>query len=500
MIRVLGGTKRLCQGLSRRDLLHAGALSLFGMGIGPERQARGGAFAQGAPATGADGFGKAKHCILIHLYGSPSQLETFDPKPDAPVEIRGELGSIASSVPGVRVCERLPRTARVIDKATIIRSMSHPYPIHGVAYALTGIPTIEAEMELNPRDSRHWPFVGSVVDYLDARGEASRVAPEIPGNLLLPWAFSSRRIGEVARAGPYSGFLGRAHDPTVAEFQGTATHKAHKTLNTQDWDDLEPYRGVTPESRFAVSGPSTALISLDRLEKRRSLLAQLEDAQRDLDRSCKASGIDGRRAQAYRLLGSRKLRDAFDLGLEKEALRADYGMSLFGQAALTARRLIEAGGRFVTIFWDEYGLAGSGWDTHWDHFQLMKNELLPGLDQALPALLRDLDDRGLLDETLVVVTSEHGRTPKLSQAKGGGRDHWSRCYSTLLAGGGIARGRVVGRSDSIASDPVEYPVSPKDVLATMYHLLGFDPETPIRDRQNRPLPLVAGSVIREALA
>ena len=175
-------------------------------------------------------------------------------------------------------------------------------------------------------------------------------------------------------------------------------------------------------------------------------------------------------------------------------------MTLFGQAALTARRLVEAGGRFLTVFWDEYGLAGTGWDTHWDHFPRMKDELLPGLDRTLSGLLIDLDARGMLDETLVLCLSEHGRTPKITTAKGGGRDHWSRCYSALLAGGGIARGRVVGNSDKIASDPVDRPVSPKDILATAYHLLGIDPSTELADKQGRPLSLVpGGEVIGELL-
>ena len=176
-------------------------------------------------------------------------------------------------------------------------------------------------------------------------------------------------------------------------------------------------------------------------------------------------------------------------------------MTLFGQASLTARRLVEAGGRFITVFWDEYGLAGTGWDTHWDHFPRMKDELLPGLDRTFSGLLIDLDRRGLLDETLVVLLSEHGRTPKLTLGNGGGRDHWSRCYSVVMAGGGVARGRVVGQSDKIASDPAERPVSPKDILATIYHLLGIDPGMMLADVQGRPMPLIPDAeVIPEVLA
>ena len=496
MIRILGTPKRLCDGLTRRDLLHVGAGSLGLMGLG-------GLSGAASPLV-KGGFGQAKSCIFLFLYGSPSQLETFDPKPDAPEQIRGELKSIPSKVPGLDVCELLPRMARVMDKVTVIRSVSHPYPLHGVAFATTGLASITAPMELSPRDPAHWPYIGSVVDYVDSRSREAAGVDAIPRNMVLPWAFSSQRVGEVARAGPYGGFLGQAWDPISAEWTGKATRTAKKTLADKTWEDFEPYRGVTPESRFRLGAVSElgGTLTLDRMDRRRTLLEQFEEARRDLDRGIgERSGIGRHRELAYSLLGSRKLREAFDLDFESSATRELYGMTLFGQATLTARRLVEAGGRFLTVFWDEFGLAGTGWDTHWDHFPRMKDELLPGLDQTLSGLLLDLDNRGMLDETLVVCLSEHGRTPKLTLEKGGGRDHWSRCYSVLMAGGGIARGRVVGRSDKIGSDPVDRLVSPKDILATIYHLMGIDPETSLSDRQGRPLALVpGGSLIAEALA
>ena len=491
MLRVLGNRKRLCDGLTRRDLIRVGSLGLLGTALGGKT----------ASADSVEGFGKAKACILLYLYGAPSQLETFDPKPEAPAGIRGSIGgSIATSVPGLRIAEGLPKIAKVMDKAALIRSMSHPYPIHGVAYALTGIPRIDVAAELNPRDPGHWPFIGSVVDHVE-RSKAP-LAPDVPRNLVLPWAFSSRRVGEVARAGPYGGFLGSAYDPISVEFVGKGTKTSKKTLQEKTWEDLEPYRGITPESRFRLSdtGDGPELVTVDRLNQRRTLLAQFEHAHRtaDTEASRDSSGIDRHRSMAYSLLGSAKLRSAFDLNREPQSTRDLYGPTLFGQAALTARRLVEAGGRFITVFWDEYGLAGTGWDTHVDHFGRMKDELLPGLDQTLSALLIDLDRRGMLDETLVLCLSEHGRTPIVTPGQGGGRDHWSRCYSSLLAGGGIGRGKVVGRSDKIASDPVEHAVSPKDILATTYHLLGVDPDTTLTDRQGRPLPLVPeGRVISE---
>lgn len=505
MIRVLGGPKRLCDGLTRRDLLHVGSLGMLGLGLpgtGLLSQGR----AEGSSTSGLPGFGKAKSCILLFMYGSPSQIETFDPKPDAPVEIRGELGCISSSVPGLNVCELLPNLAQVMDKVTLIRSVSHPYPIHGVAYATTGNPLVPLAAELSPRDPAHWPFIGSVVDYVDgARREgAAPGRSDVPRNLVLPWAFSSRRVGEVPRAGPYGGFLGQAYDPISTEFVGRGTRKATKTLLQLNWNDYEPYRGITPESRFQLGSVSDlgSGLTLDRLDRRRSLLDQIERERRKADGRSSADGSDRHRRMAYELLASEQLRQAFDLGLEPDSTRELYGMTLFGQAALTARRLVEAGGRFVTVFWDEYGLAGTGWDTHWDHFPRMKDELLPGLDRTLSGLLLDLDRRGLLDETLVVLLSEHGRTPKIqSNVQGGGRDHWSRCYSVVMAGGGIARGRVIGRSDKIASDPAERRVSPKDVLATIYHLLGIDPAGTLHDRQGRPFVVVPeAEVLPEALA
>jgi hypothetical protein len=248
MIRVLGGPKRLCDGLTRRDLLHVGSLGLLGLNLPQlESSAAAGAVME-SPRPGQ--FGQAKACILLFLYGSPSQLETFDPKPNAPENVRGEFGSIASSVPGLDVCERLPKLARVMDKVSVIRSVSHPYPIHGVAFATTGIPRIDVGMELAPRDPGHWPFIGSVVDCIESKDKAER--RDVPRNLVLPWAFSSQRVGEVPRAGPYGGFLGQMYDPVFTEFVGKGTRTADKTLQDYVWSDLEPYRGVTPESRFQL--------------------------------------------------------------------------------------------------------------------------------------------------------------------------------------------------------------------------------------------------------
>jgi uncharacterized protein (DUF1501 family) len=494
MLRILGSSKKLCNGWTRRELLTAAGVGALGLGASA-------LLPRAAGAAAPPSFGRAKACILLYLYGSPSQLETFDPKPDAPAEVRGELGAIRSSLPGADVGELLPLSSRVMDRVTVVRTLTHPYPIHGVAYALTGVTQIDIPMELNPHDGRHWPFIGSVVEYLASR---ERQRPEsAPTNMALPFPFSTRRVGEVPRAGPYAAFLGGAYNPVWTEFRGEATVRTVKTLQQQKLNVGEPYMGISPDGRFELAGvgdPASDL-TLDRLDSRRSLVEQFDQARRDLGDGDAGRGRDRFSGLAYDLLHSDKVRNALDLRREPAAVREAYGLTLFGQASLAARRLVEAGSRFVSVFWDEFGLAGSAWDTHWEHFPRMKNELCPGFDRAFSGLIADLDGRGMLDDTLVLLLSEHGRTPKLQTGNGGGRDHWSRCYSAVLAGGGVARGRVVGKSDKIAGDVAERPVSPKDVLATAYHLLGIDHTTTLTDRTDKPVPLIAeGAVLTDALA
>jgi len=493
MLRILGQPKRLCSGLTRRDWIRVGGLGLAGLSL-PQLTAL---QQTSAAETSSSSFGRAKGIILIHLYGSPSQIEWVDPKPDAPAEIRGELKSIKSSLPGCDVCELMPNFAKVLDRCTVLRSLNHPYPIHGVAYALTGTPAIDVAMELSPRDSKHWPFFGSAVEYVEREQQR-----EIPGNLVLPWRFSSKRKGEVSRAGPYAAFLGPQYDPLFIEHQGEANRGYVKTLNAMKYEDHDPYVGLKDGSYFASPGASslTSDVTLDRLHGRRSLLEQLNDVRSELGAAKVGREMSKHQTAAWNLMQSTRLSDALDLRKEDVKNRELYGPTLFGQSLLAARRLIEAGGRVVTVFWDEFGLAGSGWDTHWDHYGRMKNELCPGFDTGFYGLITDLDQRGLLDDTLVVCTSEHGRTPKIHPANPGvGRDHWSRVYSSVIAGGGVKRGCVVGQSDRTGGDVADRPISPKDLLATMYHLLGVNHHQLVYDRAGRPLPLVEGEVIHEAL-
>lgn len=498
MLRILGSPKRMCSGMTRREMLRVGGLGFAGLGLADFLQFRETALASAADRPPA--FGKAKSVILIHLYGAPSQIEWVDPKPDAPVEVRGDLGSIPSSLPGCRVGELFPHMSKVMDKTTVLRSLTHPYPLHGVAFALTGVPSIDVAMELSPHDPRHWPYFGSAVEFVERRKQTE--FPAVPPNIALPFRFSSRRKGEVPRAGPFAAFLGSEFDPVWADFLGTATKGHTKTLQDMVYTDNDPYMGVDRDCHFVLPAASgfPEEVTLDRLNRRRSLLDQFNDSREKLDATLASSVLSRHQQAAMSILASDKLGKALDVRLEPAATRELYGDTLFGQSCLAARRLVEAGSRVISVFWDEYGLAGTGWDTHWNHYPRMKDELSPGFDRGWYGLITDLDQRGLLDETLVVCTSEHGRTPNINKAQGGGRDHWSSVYSSLVAGGGTARGSVVGASDKHAGQVAELPISPKDLLATMYHLLGIDHHQIVHDRLGRPLPLVEGNVISQAIA
>jgi hypothetical protein len=499
MLRILGSHRRACDGISRRDLLQAGGCSLLGLTAADLFRAEAHAATVGHERTA--GFGQAKACIILYLYGAPSQLETYDPKPDAPVEIRGTMESIETRLPGLRVSEGLPKIAQLVDRCTVIRSMSHPYNIHSAAYSLTGVPHVDVPMELNPYDSRHWPYIGSVLDFLESK-QGTNPRPDVPRSMGLPFQFSSRSR-EFGRAGPYGGFLGQSWDPVWTEFDGDATRTFPRWRGNSDTMVPDPFGGIGGEGRFLLSSASQLPkdVTLDRLSDRRSLLQQFDAARREMGTAPSVAARDRFREMAFSLIGSETMRTALDIRREKPELREAYGMNLFGQAVLAARRMVESGCRLVTVFWDEVGTANSAWDTHFDHYDRLQQELLPGLDSAFSALVKDLGDRGLLDTTLVACISEHGRTPKLEDARGGGRGHWSRAYGGLFAGGGVKQGHVIGRTDKYAGDVIEHPVSPKHILSTIYHQLGVDHESMIHDRLGRPLPLVAdGRIVRDMLA
>jgi hypothetical protein len=400
-------------------------------------------------------------------------------------------------VPGVQICELFPKIAGICDKTTIVRSMTHPYAIHGIAYALTSTPFLDIPMQLNPRDPRNWPFIGSVVAHLDDR----RGRANVPNNIALPWLVSSRRNHPSRDAGPYGHFLGSAWDPMWVEFQGEGTPKLHYDPEAAN-PTLDPFGGLMPGFRFPLGAGegASAEVELARLAERRALLGQLGARHRATDGQEATRDFARQQSRAFATLTSTRTREVLDVGRETAAMRERYGLHLFGQSTLAARRLVEAGSRFVTVFWDDFHHLQSAWDTHTHHYPKMRRLLCPGLDQTFTALVEDLESRGLLDETLVVCMSEHGRTPRLMDGReGGGRDHWSQAYSAIFAGGGIARGKVIGRTDAQGGEVADNPVSPKDVLATMYHLLGVDPNATIVDRQGRPVRAAGDGTVRDEL-
>ena len=492
MLRLQGSRRKLCDGLTRRDLLHVGGLSAFGLGLGNTLSPQ--------PAAALPRpFGRAKSCILLFLFGSPPQHETFDPKPDAPSDIQGELKAIPTRLSGVQIGEGLPKIARIMDRITVVRSLTHPYPFHGVPYALTGEPTVDAKDETK-KDLSRWPFIGSVVDYVGARA-AGPAPPSMPRNIALPFPVYAH-VNYPLLAGPYGGFLGSEYEPLYTAFNAPGTKRvaAQEGLPTGDKGGvLDPFAGIDPRSRIELLGAEGASsVSGRRFDLRRSLLRQFDAKRAALD-SPTADAFSAQQQRALALLTDNRVGEALDLEREPLRTREQYGMTLFGQSTLAARRLVEAGSRFVTVFWDAYGHFANGWDTHIYHYPRLKNYLLPGLDQTFSALVLDLEARGMLDETLVICLSEHGRTPKLENAKGGGRGHWSRAYSAAFAGGGIGRGNVVGATDPTGGEVDSTPVSPKDVLATAFYLLGIDPATTVPDRFDRPLPIAGDGVVRKEL-
>ena len=411
-------------------------------------------------------FGRAKSCILLFLYGSPSQLELADMKPDAPVEVRGELKGIKSTLPGCDVCELLPHTSRVMHNVTVVRSVTHKYPIHGVAYATTAVPEIDVAMELAPHDARHWPFIGSTVAHLEQRKNPASARKPVPDNIALPFPFSSQRTGEVHRAGPYPAFLGNQFAPHFTSFHGKANRKITKTLapNTKEFD--EPYVGIDPDAYFALGGEPAADLTLDRVNSRKSLLDQMEDARRARDRIDTARPVPRDGVLAHRFEeGAAGARRAPRTGkgsrqLRPHALRPELprGPAVGrGRQQVRHRLLGRVRPRRLRL---GHALGTLPADAERTHARLRPRLLRPHLR---PRSTRDARrDAGAGAER----TRPHAEA---IEWQGGGRDHWSQAYTVLLAGGGIARGKVVGKTDIIGGTVADRPVSPKDLLATAYH-------------------------------
>ncbi|MFO0799361.1 MAG: DUF1501 domain-containing protein [Gemmataceae bacterium] len=440
--------------VSRRDFLHAGSLALLGAGA--------------ATADSRRPLAPARSVLLLDLFGGPSHIDTFDPKPNAPAEVRGEFGTIPTALPGFRVCEHLPELARRLGRFATIRTVSHRYNSHNPYGVMTGFDGGQDQTDYFARPTNH-PSVPTVCRYLGlGRGT------DLPGYVMLPAAPGYTQ--GLRRAGPYGGYLGTAFDPVFA------TADEHKRDNLGDDKDFYSHSTIPGgEPRLPRLDGN---LTLDALNTRRTLAQQIDNAAAAVE----AGGHLARRDAAFDLLVSPKARTAFDLAREPQRVRDRYGAGLFGQSVLLARRLIEAGVTFVTVHTE--AKPNGHWDTHNNNFKMLRHVLLPFLDRAFSALLDDLDDRGLLDSTLVVVTGDMGRTPKVNGAAG--RDHWPQCGFCLFAGGGTKPGVVHGTSDKIGAYPTDHPVSAGDLVATVYKLVGVDPETMVPDHTNRPTHISHG--------
>src|SRR5262245_10815284 len=438
--------------ISRRQMIQAGAASYLGLNLPTLLRA---AEERTNPAS-------ADACILIFLNGGPSHLDMWDPKPDAPPEIRGEFRPIATSVPGVLFGEHLPKFARQMHRCTLVRSANHSVNnAHAAAVycALTGHDRGEIGGGARPDD---YPAIGSVVGLHRPPGDA--VVPHV----LLPF-ITKEGAGGPPQPGYFGGWLGKPRDPLVIL----------RDPNARDF--------ALPELTL---GPD---IDPTRFDLRKQLAGQLGVPATDAT----LRDADGIRARAYDLLTSQAMREAVRIDREPAKVRDAYGRNIYGQSVLLSRRLIEAGTRVACVSWAPD--ANATWDTHGNNFTKLKNELLPQLDAAFSTLLDDLADRGMLGRTLVVVMGDFGRTPKIN-GQGGGRDHWNFCYSLVLAGGGVKGGYVHGASDKIGAKPSRNPVTPADVVATIYECLGVPHDLELRDRLARPFTLVPwGSPIREVI-
>jgi len=446
---------------ARRQLLRVGGLTGLGLLLPDLFRAR----ADAPPSNRT--FGQAKSVIMLYLHGGHAQQETWDPKPDGPTPEKGEFGAIATSVSGARVSELLPRCASIMHRLAVIRSVSHGNANHVQASlsAMTGHshpPSAEARGDFPPTPSDFPPF-GAVLSALRKPG---RLPTWVQVGPLM------RRNNGTVLHGQLPGFLGARVGPLAIDQElRTATVRLS---------------AVTPNPELSAS----------RLNDRQSLLQEIDNQRRLMDQSAEVRDLDGHQQRAFRLLGSSATSKAFDLAAESTAVRERYGRTQFGQGCLLARRLAEAGVPMINV---HYCQTPSGsWDTHGKHFDQMKRSLCPTFDRAFAALVADLDERGLLAQTLVLANAEFGRTPKINRAAG--RDHWPWVYSLALAGGGVGRGVVYGSSDKVAAYPTSHAHDPSDLAATVYHLLGIPPDTTVHDQAGRPHPLVIGKKIDGLLA
>ena len=466
---------QLCDGLNRREWLRVGGLSAVGLSL-PQLLAAQRAVAAPAAApklaSGLSGamFGKAKNVIFLWMQGGPPQHETFDPKPDAPLEIRGPFKPVQTNVPGIQYCELLPRTAQRADKLAIIRSLSTDDNNHDVSgyWVLTGYPYGPGTArQIKPTD---WPYMGSVIKMM-------KPSERLPA-LTSVWLPDMMRLNDnVTPAGQTSGFLGSMWEP-------------------------ERFVGDPAAGNYRIEGLSLPIdLPPQRMSDRAALLGELNRGVRDVDGMATFGGWSKLSRFALDLVTSGQAKEAFDLSREPDALRDKYGRHTWGQSCLLARRLIEAGTRLVHVNWPrepgDNAVDNPMWDTHVLNADRLQDTLCPIFDVTFAALLDDLEARGLLSETLVVAVGEFGRTPKINGA--GGRDHWGPVFNAALAGAGIAGGQVFGASDKNGAYPTVDPIRPHDLTATIFHLLGIHHDDVFHDRTNRPQPLTKGEPLYRLL-
>ncbi|HEV3117441.1 MAG TPA: DUF1501 domain-containing protein [Gemmataceae bacterium] len=484
MITMLGSPRLNCDGVTRRETLRAGALSLLGGFFNlPSLLAM-----EQAGATQAR-RPRAKNVLLLYLQGGPATQDMFDLKPDAPAGIRSEFKPIATDVPGITVCEHLPRMVRWMHKAVVVRSVYHKGGCHNNLPMYTGYDVPPPDD--SPRDTDP-PSMGSVYLYHEQQILGKKPG-ELPNYVYLPCPLG---WGEARRKpGPGGGFLGHRYDPVCTQ----CTAYIDRPMQTSD--DMQVVRGEPVFKDLDLPDDMT----LDRLSGRNSLLQQFDARLRGAEPLPAQKRYTGTRKLAFDLLTSARVREAFDLSREPDRLRERYGRSLFGSSALLGRRLLERGVRFVNVSWDNFRErfrfppSNQVWDTHERNFPILRDNHLPNLDQTYTAVMEDLETRGLLDETLVVMMGEMGRTPKLNA--NGGRDHWTFCYSVILAGTGVRGGSVYGASDAHAAYIKDRPVHIRDICATIYHCLGIDPAMMVYDHGNRPIPIAhGGQPLHEILA
>jgi uncharacterized protein (DUF1501 family) len=442
-------TRPHSSGITRRESLQVGYSGLLGLGLSSLMPGQAAADEPRSP-------GRRKSVIVVFLTGGASHLDTFDPKPDAPPEIRGEFQPIATRTPGLTVSEHLPRLAARADKFAVVRSLSHRENNHLMAthHVLTGHPQPGAFFDkVASRDD--WPCYAAGLNYTRPAADGTPAGVNLPTFLM---------EGPLTWPGQHAGFLGARHDP----WQVTRDPNA-------------------PDFRVDALRLDPA-VAIDRLGDRRTLLEQIDQQQTWLADVAETRRLADKQEQAFSLLTSGRVAQAFDIDREPLSTRERYGRHAFGQSILLARRLVQAG---VPVVQANMGRV-QNWDTHGENFTRLKNQLLPPVDQGVAALLDDLEATGLIDDTLVLVLTEFGRSPKINNA---GRDHWASCFSGLFAGAGVRGGQVIGRSDKIGGFPVTVPYAPDDIGATVYHVLGVDPEAHIRDKQGRPSQLNRGRVI-----